>query len=218
MCLLLINLFATASSLLSNKQISSSRKVKVNRVLVVYFSCSGNTKRVANNINSIIGGDLIEIVPKEPYTSADLNYGNQDSRVVKEHNDQTILPEISGTINNFEHYETIYLGYPLWWGQAPNIIRTFMKKYDFSNKNIITFCTSISTSTDSSVNILKELSPNANWNNNWKRFRSLASTSDVREWLDELNISPSILVIYFSASGNTKRVAEFIQKTKSSYL
>lgn len=134
---------------------------------------------------------MIEVVPKNPYTSADLNYNNQESRVVKEHNDQTILPEISNDINNFNEYSTIFIGYPLWWGQAPNIIRTFMNKYDFSNKNIITFSTSISTLTDSSSTILKELAPTANWDDSFKRFRSSAPESEVKSWIDDLDLTHS---------------------------
>ena len=172
MILLLLYLNANAFSFfLNDLTISKNQIIKTKKILVVYFSCTGNTRRIAKNINSLIGGDLIEIVPKNPYTSADLNYNNQDSRVVKEHNDQTILPEISNDINNFNEYSTIFIGYPLWWGQAPNIIRTFMNKYDFSNKNIITFSTSISTSTDSSSTILKELAPTANWDDSFKRFQ-----------------------------------------------
>lgn len=212
--LLFFSIFAFSSPQ-SNQITVDKLKTKAENVLIVYFSCTGNTKGVATKINSLIGGDLIEIVPKEPYTSADLNYGNQDSRVVKEHNDPTILPDISGDIANFGQYETIFLGYPLWWGMAPNIIRTFMKKYDFSSKNINTFCTSISTSTDSSKNILTELAPNAKWNDSWKRFRTSPSESDVKEWTDSLDLSPTnpndkILITYFSATGNTRRVAESI--------
>lgn len=160
-------------------------------------------------------GDLIEIVPAEPYTSEDLNYGNQESRVVKEHNDQTILPEITGNIDNFQQYDIIFLGYPLWWGQAPNIIRSLLKKYDFNSKRIITFCTSISTSADSSQEILLPLASKAKWDSTWKRFSSSASERAVYEWTESLNFEKSILVIYFSAQGHTKRIAGIIQKTKN---
>lgn len=213
MILFIFNLIGSSLSLfLSKHQFTASPKS--NRVLVVYFSCSGNTKRVATNINSIVGGDLIEIIPKEPNTNADLNYNNDNSRVVKEHNDQSILPEISGNINNFQNYETIYLGYQLWWGQAPSIIRTFMKKYEFANKNIITFCTSISTSTDTSKNVLPQLAPNAKFNDKWQRFSSSASTTVVCDWIDGLALTPRILIAYFSAQGHTKKVAEIIKNTK----
>ena len=227
-----------ANSPFSNERaISSNRKLESNKILVVYFSCTGNTKRVATNINSIVGGDLVEIVPSVPYTSEDLDYGNSESRTSKERNDPTILPEIKNDINNFNEYTTILLGYPLWWAKAPNIIRTFMKKYDFSDKNIITFSTS-SSSSDGSKSFLPSLAPTAKWNEDFKRFSSSAQESEVKTWIDTLDLDkdeesstedkvvdeesstvdqktdegtvnkPSKkLVVYFSCTGNTKRVA-----------
>ena len=115
-----------------------------NKILIVYFSCTGNTKRVANNINSFIESDLIEIVPKVPYTTEDLNYNDPNSRSSLENKDQSILPEISNEISNLGEYKTIFIGYPIWNGRSPNIIFSLLKKYDFNNKNIITFSTSAS--------------------------------------------------------------------------
>lgn len=180
------------------------------KILVAYFSCTGNTKRVANNINSLLGGDIQEIVPAIPYTSEDINYRNNSCRANIETNDPSILPEISGDIKNFNEYTTIFIGYPIWGGKAPNIIRTFMKKYDFTNKNIITFSTSASSS-DSSKSFLQDLAPNAKWDDQFKRFSSSVSKSVVKTWLVELKVQTSILVVYFSATGNTKNVANYIK-------
>lgn len=208
----LLNIIAI--SIIQQRQITTnSRKVKSNKILVVYFSCTENTKRVANNIHSIIGGDLIEIVPTVPYTSEDIDYRNSQSRASKENADTTILPEISTTINNFDQYDTIFLGYPIWFGRSPNIIFNFMKQYNFLNKNIITFCTS-SSSSDSSKNYLPQLAPTAKWNDNWQRFSSSVQESSIKEWIKNLNIQSSVLVVYFSATGNTKKIAEYIQKEK----
>lgn len=223
------------SSFSDARAISTDRKLETNKILVVYFSCTGNTKKVATHINSILGGDLIEIVPSVPYTSEDLQYGNSESRTSKERDDPTILPEIKNDISNIKEYTTIFLGYPLWWAKAPNIIRTFMKKYDFSNKNIITFSTS-SSSSDGSKSFLPDLAPTANWNQNFQRFPISVQETAVRSWIDSLNIDKDdesndsgsdgkdesendghgnkndqkIIVAYFSATGNTKRIAQNI--------
>ena len=131
----------TATKTESNDEGNDQNK---NKILIVYFSCTGNTKRVANNINSIIESDLIEIIPKVPYTTEDLNYNDANSRSSLENKNQSILPEISNEISNFEEYQTIFIGYPIWHGRSPNIIFSLLKKYDFNNKNIKTFSTSAS--------------------------------------------------------------------------
>ena len=186
--LFLISYFwSFASSYLKNNEVKTSSLTKSNKNLIVYFSCTGNTKRVANNINSIIGGDLIEIIPKVPYTTEDLNYNDANSRSSLENKNQSILPEISNEISNFEEYQTIFIGYPIWHGRSPNIIFTLLKKYDFNNKNIITFSTS-SSSSDSSASILRPLAPNSNWNSPFQRFPSSASEATIKNWIDSLNL------------------------------
>lgn len=176
-----------ALSLLTDEAINKNSEHKEG-VLIAYFSCSGATKRIATIINSLIGGNLIEIKPTKPYSNADLEYYDDASRCVKEHNNQNILPEISGEIKYIDQYNTIVIGYPLWWGEAPNIIHTFLKKYDFSNKNIITFSTSISTSKDSSKSRLINLAPNAKWNDSFQRFQSNVSEAEVKRWIEKLNL------------------------------
>ncbi len=112
------------------------------KVLVAVFSASGVTRRVGEEIARVSGGDFFEIVPKEKYTSADLNYMDRKSRSSVEMKDPSARPEIAGTVPNMDSYDTVIVGFPIWWGVAPRIIETFLESYDFSGKTIIPFCTS----------------------------------------------------------------------------
>ncbi len=104
------------------------------KALVAWFSCTGNTAGVAEKIAAATGADLYEIVPEQPYTDADLNYGDDDSRTSIEQNDDSARPAISGSVENMEQYDTVFIGYPIWWGQAPKIIYTFVESYDLGGK------------------------------------------------------------------------------------
>ena len=126
-------------------------------VLVAYFSATGNTENIAEHLVSILDADLYEIVPQVPYTSEDLDYSNSDCRANQEQNDPTTRPAISGSVENMEDYEVIFLGYPIWWGDAPKIISTFLETYDFDGKTIVPFCTSGSSSIGGSVSDLDSL-------------------------------------------------------------
>jgi flavodoxin len=106
------------------------------QVLVVYFSCTGTTKRLAEYAADILGADIYEIVPETPYTSADLNYSNNDCRANREQNTPSARPAIKNGVENMEKYDVILLGYPIWWGQAPKIIYTFLDTYDFRTKRL----------------------------------------------------------------------------------
>ena len=135
------------------------------KVLVAYFSCTNTTKGIAESIYSQVSNSyLYQITPAVPYTSADLNY-NTDCRANREQNDPTARPEISGKVENIEQYDVIFIGYPIWWGQAPKIIYTFFEsyEYDFDNVTIIPFCTSGSSDIGSSATSLHSLAPKANW-------------------------------------------------------
>jgi len=114
----------------------------MSKTLVAVFSASGVTKRVGEKIAEIAGGDFFEIVPEEKYTSADLNYMNSKSRSSVEMKDPSARPEIAGTVADMDSYDTVIIGFPIWWGVAPRIIETFLESYDFSGKTIIPFCTS----------------------------------------------------------------------------
>lgn len=153
--------------------------------LVVYFSCTGNTEEVANKIANVTGSDVYKIEALNPYTSDDLNYNNDNCRANKEQNDDTARPEIKGTIDNLSDYDTIFIGYPIWWGNAPKIIYTFMESYDFSGKTIIPFCTSGSSGIATSENTIKSLAPNADFIDG-KRFNSSVTEETIKEWLTEI--------------------------------
>ncbi len=155
------------------------------KTLVVYFSNTGNTKTIAEYISEELGADLFEIIPAVPYTSADLDYNDSSSRSTIEQNDSSSRPEIANTVENMEQYDTIYLGYPIWWGRAPQIMSTFLESYDFDGKTIVPFCTSASSGIGSSDTNLHGLtSPGTNWLAG-RRFSGGASRDVVAEWLSE---------------------------------
>ena len=160
------------------------------KVLVVYYSASGSTKAVAETIADDMGADLFEITPVEPYTSDDLNWTNDNSRVSKEHEDESLrdveLTQI--TPDNWESYDTVLLGYPIWWGIAAWPVDNFVKGNDFSGKTVIPFCTSASSGIGDSGNLLEEMAGTGDWQEG-QRFRSGASDSDVQEWVDTLGLS-----------------------------
>lgn len=131
----------------------------MNKTLVAYFSCTGDTKLVAEKINNVVQGTLYEIAPEVPYTAADLNWQDNNSRSSKEMADKTSRPVIKSTLNNIEEYNTIYLGFPIWWYIAPTIINTFIESYDFTNKKIVIFCTSGSSHLTNAYKNLKEKYP-----------------------------------------------------------
>jgi len=114
----------------------------MSKTLVAVFSASGVTKRVGQKIAEVAGGDFFEIVPKEKYTSTDLNYMNNRSRSSIEMNDPSARPEIKNKVADMTSYDTVIIGFPIWWGVAPRIVETFLESYDFSGKTIIPFCTS----------------------------------------------------------------------------
>lgn len=153
---------------------------------VVYFSATGNTQKIAVDIADITDSDIFEIVPKEAYTDDDLDYNNDDCRANKEMNDDSARPEIKDDIDSVLCYDTIYLGYPIWWSTAPRIIQTFLDTYDLSGKKIYTFCTSGGSDIDQSISDLKADYPSINFVSG-KRFSSDDTKDTVKEWLDGLN-------------------------------
>lgn len=157
-------------------------------VLVVYFSCTGTTKTMAEYVAKTLTADLYEIVPEEPYTENDLNYTDDNSRSTVEMNDPSARPAISGSVENMEQYDMIFLGYPIWHGQAPRIISTFLESYDFSGKTIIPFCTSGSSGIGSSAENLHSLcAESAAWDAG-RRFGSGTSKKEVADWVQELDL------------------------------
>lgn len=158
------------------------------RALVVYFSCTNTTKGVAEHIASITESGMYRIEPEEPYTSADLNYNNSSSRANREQNDPSARPAIAGSLENLSDYDIVFLGYPIWWGKAPKIIFTFLESYDFAGKTIVPFCTSHSSGIGSSDTDLHALAAQATWMQG-RRFGGNASESDVRDWIESLNLN-----------------------------
>ena len=154
-----------------------------NNIAIIYFSATGTTEKVAGYIKDVTGGDLIEIVPKEEYSDDDLNYNNKNSRATKEQNDSYVRPEISNSIDT-DSYDVIYLGYPIWWGDAPRIILTFLDNHDLSGKTVIPFCTSGSSGISTSVNYFKDNYEDINWVDG-KRLST--SQSEVEDWVNGLN-------------------------------
>ena len=157
------------------------------KVLIAYFSATNNTENIANHLNEILDADLYEIVPETPYTADDLNYNDSSSRSSQEMNDPDSRPVISGSVENMEQYDVIFLGYPIWRGEAPRIINTFLESYDLSGKTIAPFCTSASSPLGSSATKLQDLTGSAAWLEG-QRFSGGASVSDVQSWVDSLNL------------------------------
>lgn len=153
-----------------------------NNVLVAYFSVTNNTKKLAEYAQEYLQSDIFEIVPKVEYTATDIDY-NSDCRAKKEQNDESARPKIKYTISDISQYDTIVLGYPIWWGQAPKILYTFVESYDLSNKTIIPFCTSGSSPIGSSAINLAKSAPKANWLEG-KRFAASATKEEIGNWLD----------------------------------
>ena len=153
-------------------------------VLVVVFSATGMTKAVAERIAAYTGGDLYEIKAAQEYTSADLNWNDKNSRTTKEQNDKSARPEIGSTELSLDGYETIFIGYPIWWGEEPRIIDTFVEKYDFSGITCIPFCTSGGSGVGRSD---KNLADHAG-SGNWKSGKLLNSVSDtaLQSWIDSV--------------------------------
>lgn len=154
---------------------------------MAYFSATGNTEHIAEYLQAILDADLYEIVPEVPYTSADLDYTNSSSRSQVEGRDPDARPAISGSVEDLEAYDVIFLGYPIWNGQAPKIISTFLESYDFAGKTIVPFCTSGSSGIGSSARNVEGLTSGATWLDG-QRFAGTASREAVEQWVDALGL------------------------------
>lgn len=157
------------------------------KILVAYFSATHTTEGVAKTISDILGADLYEITPEQPYTDADLNYHDDQSRSTIEMNDPDARPAIAGSAENMDQYDIVFLGYPIWWGEAPRILSTFVESYDFSGKTIVPFCTSGGSGVGSSAKNLENLSSGAAWLSG-TRLDGGASRSSIEEWIDGLEL------------------------------
>ncbi len=157
-------------------------------VLVVYFSATNNTEKIAGYIADITGGTQFELVPQTPYTTADLNYNNRDSRVSKEHDDESLrdIPLVKSIPDNWDTYETVIIGYPIWWGIAAWPVNSFIKDNNFKGKTVAPFCTSASSGIGNSDTQLEEMANGGNWKAGM-RFSSSDPKSVVQSWIKALN-------------------------------
>ena len=179
-------------------------------VLVVYFSATGSTQAVAQTIADTLEADIFEIEPSDPYTSEDLNWTDAESRVNAEHEDTSLrdVALVSDTVENWDYYDTVFIGYPIWWGIAAWPVSSFVAANDFAGKTVIPFCTSSSSGLGESGDLLAELAGSGNWQQG-QRFRSSADAEEVVEWVNSLDLNSSgneadenqearSLVVYFS--------------------
>ena len=178
------------SSASSSEQSSATEKTagtisNSGKTLVVYFSATGTTKGVAEKIAAATNADTYEILAAQTYTEADLNWNDKDSRSTKEQNDKSVRPEIGSDKVNLDGYSTIFIGYPIWWGEEPRIMDTFVESYDFSGKTVIPFCTSGGSGIGSSGS---NLAGNAK-SGNWLEGERLSSSSDIEGWVKGLKLS-----------------------------
>lgn len=158
-------------------------------VLVVYYSATGNTAQVAQYIADSTGGDLFELEPVDPYTSDDLNWTDDNSRVSQEHADESLrdVELVADTVDNWDQYDTVFIGYPIWWGIAAWPVDGFVEANDFSGKTVIPFCTSSSSGLGESGQLLADMAGTGDWQEG-QRFRSGASQEDVQSWIEELGL------------------------------
>ena len=159
------------------------------KTLVVYYSASGNTERVAMDIAEAAGADLFEIVPTEVYTSEDLNWTNPDSRVSREHDDESLrdVPLTTTEVPDWDSYDTVFIGYPIWWGIAAWPVDTFVKNNDFTGKTVIPFATSSSSGMGQSGSLLADMAGTGEWQEG-QRFSSGVSSDDVQSWVNGLGL------------------------------
>lgn len=162
---------------------------KTGKTLVVYYSTSGNTERVAKDIAEAAGADLFEIVPTEVYTSEDLNWTNSDSRVSREHDDESLrdVPLTTTEVPDWDSYDTVFIGYPIWWGIAAWPVDTFVKNNDFTGKTVIPFATSSSSGMGQSGSLLADMAGTGEWQEG-QRFSSGVSSDDVQSWVNGLGL------------------------------
>jgi flavodoxin len=160
----------------------------MSKALVAFFSASGVTAKLAKNLAEAAGADIYEIFPEKPYTNTDLNWQNKNSRSSVEMNDKSFRPAIADTNANIANYDTIFVGFPIWWYVAPTIINTFLEAYDFSGKTIILFATSDGSGMGNSAKELRSSVSDSAVIKDGKRFSTNTSVSELKEWVNSLGI------------------------------
>ncbi len=174
----------------SSEQAEADEETVSSKSIVVYFSCTGNTKAVAEIIAEKQGADIYEIVPEQPYTNEDLDYGNRSSRSTTEQNDSSSRPAISGSID-LSGYDTVYVGYPIWWADMPRIMYTFFDTCDMSGKTIAPFCTSGGSGLSGTPSAIAELEPDAavTAGLHISSYSTDNADGDIEDWLAEIDLS-----------------------------
>ena len=157
--------------------------------MVVYYSATGSTENVAEYIAGALNADIFELIPVEPYSSADLNWTDSGSRVVREHDDVSLrnIPLVNTTVSNWADYDTVFIGYPIWWGIAAWPTNGFVEANDFNGKTVIPFCTSSSSGLGDSGRLLAQSAGGGNWLTG-ERFNSYVSESEVTDWVNSLGL------------------------------
>jgi diketogulonate reductase-like aldo/keto reductase/flavodoxin len=178
--------------------------------LIVYFSCTDTTKKIAEYVQEITGADIYRIEPEVPYTAEDLNYGDASTRATREQNDSSARPAIAGKVENMSRYQNIVIAYPIWWGQAPRIISTFLESYDFSGKTVVPVCTSHSSGIGSSATNLHALTDGSVAWLEGRRFSSTTTKEEVAQWLKDSGIQE---LLVRNKEGEMERVFDFKTKT-----
>ena len=184
---------SAASSVAASSAAASSEAASTvtttGKTLVVYFSATGTTEGVAQAIADTVGADLFKVVPSDPYTSDDLNWTNNDSRVSREHNDEGLRAVAleSTDVDGWDDYDTVFIGYPIWWGIAAWPMSSFVAVNDFTGKTVIPFCTSVSSGIGQSGELLAELAGTGSWLDG-QRFSRGSSEADIASWIAGLNL------------------------------
>ena len=184
---------SAASSVAASSAAASSEATSTvtttGKTLVVYFSATGTTQSVAQTIADTVGADLFEVVPSDPYTSDDLNWTNNDSRVSREHNDEGLRAVAleSTDVDGWDDYDTVFIGYPIWWGIAAWPMSSFVSANDFSGKNVVPFCTSLSSGIGQSGKLLAELAGTGSWLDGY-RFSSSTTANDIAALAESLSL------------------------------
>lgn len=185
LCIVAIILLSSKKD--TNENLDQSNNVGSGKILVVYFSAQNHTKAIAEKIAQNLNADIFEIVPEDEYTIEDLDWTNDQSRVSKEHENEDLrnVKLISTNIDNWDNYDTILIGYPIWWGIAAWPVNTFVEANDFSGKTVIPFCTSVSSGIGQSGELLENVANGGTWLEGY-RFSSNASDLDIEKFTDSL--------------------------------
>ena len=178
---------ANADNTANNSEETENTSKSGNKILVVYYSAQNHTKSVAEKIAKNLNADTFEIVPEEIYSDDDLNWTNSNSRVSREHNDESLRDvKLKNTkVDNWDNYDTVLIGYPIWWGIAAWPVDTFVKANNFDGKTVIPFCTSASSGLGQSGKLLQKEANSGNWQDG-HRFSSSPSDADIKKWTDSI--------------------------------